>query len=105
MAKEYVEQRNGGYYVAGTRISLDSVVYAFLRGESPEGIAESFPALTMENIFGALSFYLANRDLVDQYLREGREEFDILREQARQKDPSLYAKLAEVRKKLHSPSA
>jgi hypothetical protein len=48
----------------------------------------------MENIFGALSFYLANRDLVDQYLREGRQEFDILREQARQKDPSLYAKLA-----------
>jgi uncharacterized protein (DUF433 family) len=94
MAKEYVEQRNGGYYVAGTRISLDSVVYAFLRGESPEGVAESFPALTMENIFGALSFYLANRDLVDQYLREGKQEFDLLREQARQKDPFLYAKLA-----------
>ncbi len=29
---EYVEQRNRGYYVKGTRISLDSVVYAFLRG-------------------------------------------------------------------------
>jgi uncharacterized protein (DUF433 family) len=105
MAKEYVEQRNGGYYVAGTRISLDSVVYAFLRGESPEGIAESFPALTMENIFGALSFYLANRNLVDQYLRDGKQEFEILREQARQKDPSLYAKLAEARKKIHTPSA
>ena len=31
---EYVEQRNGGYYVAGSRVSLDSVVYAFRRGES-----------------------------------------------------------------------
>ncbi len=38
MHSEYVEQRNGGYYVAGTRISLDSVVYAFNRGDSPERI-------------------------------------------------------------------
>jgi hypothetical protein len=53
--------------------SLDSVVYAFLSGESPEGIAESFPALGLEQIFGALAFYTANRELVDRYLsRPGR---------------------------------
>jgi len=28
MQSEYIEQCDGGYYVAGTRISLDSVVYA-----------------------------------------------------------------------------
>jgi hypothetical protein len=28
---EYVEVRNGGYYVAGTRIGLDVVVYDFRR--------------------------------------------------------------------------
>jgi uncharacterized protein (DUF433 family) len=59
MAKEYVERRESGYFIEGTRVSLDSVVYAFLRGESPEGIAESFPALTIEQIFGSLTFYLA----------------------------------------------
>jgi hypothetical protein len=46
MPGEYVEQRNRGYYIQGTRVSLDSVVYAFLRGESADGIAESFPAPT-----------------------------------------------------------
>jgi hypothetical protein len=35
MAKEYVEYRNGGYWIANTRVSLDSVVYAFLDGLSP----------------------------------------------------------------------
>jgi hypothetical protein len=35
MAKEYVEQRQGGYYLTSVRVSLDSIVYAFLRGESP----------------------------------------------------------------------
>ena len=45
MHSEYIEQRNGGYYVTGTRISLDSVVCAFNRGESPEQILESYPLL------------------------------------------------------------
>src|ERR1039457_7197569 len=67
MVKEYVEQRNGGYFIRDARVSLDSVVYAFLRGESPEGIAASFPALDLEHIFGALAFYMANREIVDRY--------------------------------------
>jgi hypothetical protein len=36
MAKEYVEKREGGYYIAGTRVSLDSIVYGFLSGTSPD---------------------------------------------------------------------
>jgi uncharacterized protein (DUF433 family) len=58
MGKDYIEQRNGGYFVQGTRVSLDSLIYAFLRGESPEEIANSFPALELEQIFGALAFYI-----------------------------------------------
>jgi uncharacterized protein (DUF433 family) len=103
MTKPYVEQRDGGYFVAGTRVSLDSVVYAFLRGESPEGIADSWPALTLEQVFGALSFYLANRDSVDQYLSDGKQEFQLLRERWRQANPALHAKLMEARRRVHSP--
>jgi uncharacterized protein (DUF433 family) len=83
MATDYVEHRNGGYLVEGTRVSLDSVVHAFLRGESPEGSAESFPALELEQVFGALTFYLANQEVVDRYLDEGRREFETLRQEAR----------------------
>jgi len=103
MGKEYIEQRNGGYYITDSRVSLDSVVYAFLRGESPEGIAESFPALTLEQIFGAMTYYLANRETVDRYLSDGRHEFEALRRQARQNNPALYAKLSEARKMAHKP--
>jgi uncharacterized protein (DUF433 family) len=105
MAKDYVEHRNGGYFVEGTRVSLDSVVQAFLRGESPEGIAESFPALDLEQVFGALTFYLANQHLVDRYLDEGRREFETLRQEARRNNPTLYAKLAEARRRSQTPSA
>jgi uncharacterized protein (DUF433 family) len=94
---EYVEQRNGGYYVAGTRVSLDSVVYAFLQGESPEGIQDSYTALTLEQIFGSLAYYLANRRVIDEYLRQGEIEYDRLYEEARAKDPAFYAKLDAAR--------
>jgi uncharacterized protein (DUF433 family) len=103
MTKAYLEQREGGYFATGTRVSLDSVVYAFLRGESPEGIADSWPPLTLEQVFGALSFYLANRESVDQYLSDGKQEFQLLREQSRQANPALHAKLMEARRRVHSP--
>src|SRR5689334_21118251 len=61
----YVEERNGGYYVASTRVSLDSVVCAFLRGQSPESICQSFAPLTLEQVYGAIAFYLANREAID----------------------------------------
>jgi uncharacterized protein (DUF433 family) len=105
MAKDYIEERSGAYFIAGTRVSLDSVVHAFLRGESPEGIAESFPALTLEQVLGALAFYLANREEIDQYLRQGSEDFERIRQQARQNSPGLYARLTDARQRANRPGA
>lgn len=105
MPKDYVEQRSGAYFVAQTRVSLDSVVYAFLRGESPEGIAESFPSLTLEQVLGSLAYYLAHRDEIDQYLRQGAEDFERLRQQARQNNPSLYARLTDARQRASRSGA
>ena len=61
MSNQYVDQRDGGYWVAGTRVSLDSIVYAFLDGQTAESIAQSFPMLALEEVYGAIAFYLANR--------------------------------------------
>ena len=52
MSKDYVTQIDGAYRIAGTRISLDSVVYAFLDGQPPESIIQSFPLLTLEQVYG-----------------------------------------------------
>ena len=68
--QSYVEQREGMYYVAGTRVSLDSIVYAFLEGHSAEGIQQSFSLLTLEQVYGAITYYLAHREIIDAYLQE-----------------------------------
>jgi uncharacterized protein (DUF433 family) len=71
---EYVEQRNGGFYVAGTRVSLDSIVYSFKAGDSPETIRQNFSLLTLEQVYGAIAFYLANEHEIDANIIEGEEE-------------------------------
>jgi uncharacterized protein (DUF433 family) len=93
----YVTQRDGAYRVAGTRVSLDSVVYAFLNGQTAESIAQSFPALNLEQVYGAITFYLAHRTEIDADLREGRAEFERLRAAAHEADPAFYQKLASAR--------
>ncbi|MFB2980489.1 DUF433 domain-containing protein [Microseira sp. BLCC-F43] len=99
LTKEYVEQRGEGFFIEGTRISLDSVVYAFLNGESAENIAQNFPLLSLEQVYGAIAFYLANRELIDAYLEEEEKEFDALRQSLREKNPTLYQKLVAAQQK------
>lgn len=102
MEGQYVEQRDDCYFVTDTRVSLDSIVYAFLRGESPDGIVESFPSLTLEQVFGALTFYLGNRDKIDRYLEVAAADFDRMRIESRRQHPSLYAKLEAARQSSSS---
>jgi len=80
LTKPYIEQQERGYWVVGTRISLDSIVYSFLDGESPESIAQNFPLLSLEQVYGAIAFYLANREFVDAYLEAGEAEFQQLQQ-------------------------
>lgn len=98
MSEEYVKQIEGAYRVAGTRVSLDSIVYAFRRGAAPESIQRSFPSLTLEHIYGAITFYLSHQEEVDQYLVEGEEEFEKLEGTSRQEHADWYDKLDRARK-------
>ncbi len=96
MAQDYIAQHDGGYWIADTRVSLDSVVYAFLEGLSPESIVDSFETLTLEQVYGALTYYLGHRADIDTYLRQSEAAFDALCRQAREAHPLLYGKLDEA---------
>jgi uncharacterized protein (DUF433 family) len=97
MNHPYVEQRDSGYWVGRSRVSLDSIVYAFQRGQTPEGIVQSFPTLSLEMVYGAITYYLANRQQIDDYLSAGNEQYESQRQAAREADPAFYQKLAERR--------
>jgi len=98
---EYVERRDGGYYVAGTRISLDSVVYAFNRGDSPERIVEEFPLLDrVSRVYGAIAFYLDHKTEIDKYLEKTEREFEASRTPLEQANPVLWEKIQRARAKM-----
>lgn len=97
MHSEYIEQRNGGYYVAGTRISLDSVVYSFNDGQSPEAIQEDFPLLKRGQIYGAIAFYLDHQAEIDKYLEDTKKEFEGAAIPLEQANPTLWAKIQRAK--------
>lgn len=96
---EYVEKRDGGYWIKGKRISLDSVVYAFRRGQSAESILHSFPLLTLEEIYGAITYYLANETEIDAYLISEDIEFEKMLQKARESD-DWYKKMDKAREAM-----
>lgn len=93
MSNDYISKINGAYQIRGTRVSLDSIVYAYLNELSPAEIVARFPAVTLEQIAGAIAFYHAHQAEIDAYLRDGEAEFERLQEQARETNAELYKKL------------
>jgi uncharacterized protein (DUF433 family) len=70
MARGYIEQRDGGFYIRGSRVPLDSIVHEFRNGVSAESIRQTFPTLTLEQVYGAIAFYLGHQAEVDASIRD-----------------------------------
>ena len=94
----YVEPTPEGVWkVCDSRVSLDSVLAAYLSGLSPEGIQEAFPSLSLEAIHGCLAFYLRNRAELDAYLQRERDNFEAQRRAMAVKNQPLTDRLRTVR--------
>jgi uncharacterized protein (DUF433 family) len=105
MDKAYVEQRSGGYWITGTRISLDSIIAAFNRGAAPETIRRSFPLLTLEEVYGAITFYLAHENEIAEYLQRSDAELgaqaDARRKKLKASRPELYERVVGSREETN----
>ncbi len=81
---------------------MESVVYQFLRGETPEGIVQCYPSLSLEQVYGGITFYLGRRVEMDGYLERGEARFADMAHAQRVANPLLYAKLDEARHGVHA---
>lgn len=95
-----VSTPQGSLRVAGTRVSLDSVIHAFWEGATPEEICQDFPSLPLAQVYGIIAYYLNHRDKVDAYIQTGHEEIENLQKEftARHKDF-----LTDLRRRLTAP--
>jgi uncharacterized protein (DUF433 family) len=105
MQREYVEVRNGGYYVTGSRVSLASIVHQYRDGAAPETIRQDFPTISLEQVHGAIAFYLGHEEQVEAYLHELEKKWDQLESAAKPADPGLQHRIDEARKRLLTKQA
>jgi uncharacterized protein (DUF433 family) len=69
----------GRLMVIGTRVPLDTLVAAFERGDSPEAIHESYPAVSLGDIYAVFTYCVRHRDDVNAYLAERAEHRQVQR--------------------------
>jgi uncharacterized protein (DUF433 family) len=58
------------YRISGTRITLDVIINQFKLGATAEQIHDSFPAASLQAIYGAIYYYVAHTEAMNAYLRE-----------------------------------
>ncbi len=105
MSGSYVENREGDYWIAGTRVSLDSVVYAYWEGHSPETITQSFSALSLEQVYGSIAYYLRHRKAVDASIKKAEATGEALRQDLRGQDTAFYERLARAKEQKQATKA
>lgn len=103
MSEEYVRQIEGVYRIGTTRVSLDSLVYLFREGSSAEGMVESYPSLTLEQVHGSLAYYLANQAEIDAYLLKGQRMAEAEHQLSRQRNAELITRLRRARHETQIP--
>jgi uncharacterized protein (DUF433 family) len=90
---EHVEERNGEYYVAHTRVPIGVVIAACERGDRPERIVEQFPSLSLADVYGVIAYYLDHKADLRMHFARRRDEYERTRQAARAERPEFYSDL------------
>lgn len=102
MPQEVVEKREKGYYIRGSRIALDSIVYPWRQGSTVEEIQRAYPSLDAREVKEAVEFYLANRAAVDAWIEESEREEGRMQAESKAVYPDLIERVEEVRREFHA---
>ena len=74
--------------MTGTRVSLDSIIFAFNEGATPEEIVQQYPTLDLKDVYVVISYYLQNQAEVEEYLdRRQAERRELKKEIESRFDP------------------
>lgn len=101
MNKEYVERRHESFYLIGSRVPLAHIVRPFQLGSSPEAIRSHYPTLTLEQVYGAITFYLGNKEEVERDIAEREAEEDAF-SASHPTPPEIKEKFERMRQQMAS---
>lgn len=82
----------------GTRIGIETILYDFIhRQRSPELIAQTYPSLTLEQVYAAILYYLHNQETVSKYLADWLEWSREVRKEQQQHPSPLRQSLLKAK--------
>jgi len=91
--------------VGRTRVTLDTLVAAFDRGDTPEEIARNYDALSLGEVYQAIGYYLGHQAEVNAYLERRQSSRAAGQEQAEsQHNPSGIRQRLLARRRLVNSS-
>jgi uncharacterized protein (DUF433 family) len=73
-ATPLIQEEDGTVRITGSRVTLDTIIGAFQKGATAEQIQDSFPSLSLAQIYGAIAYYLDHEADVGAYLGERKAE-------------------------------
>ena len=80
--------RHGVIRIGTTRVTLDTVVASFERGDSPEEIARNYDALSLGEVYQVIGYYLTHHGEIEKYVgRRLKERAANRKSLEKQRDP------------------
>jgi len=99
MGQDFVERRDDSLYLIGSRVPLAHIVREFQLGESPEAIRSHYSTLSLEQVYGAITFYLGHKSEVEDDMA-ARERVEDEFTRTHPAPPHLKEKLERARQQL-----
>jgi uncharacterized protein (DUF433 family) len=81
---------HGVIRVGATRVTLQTIIYAYQQHESPEQIVQSFDTLKLADIYAVIAYYFSHQDEVDDYLRQQEDEAGRIRREVETQHPEMF---------------
>ena len=82
----------------GTMIVIKTILYEYSdRALTPEEIAQTYPSLTLEQVYATILYYLHNKETISNYLKNWIEHGHRMREQQRLNPPPVSEKFRQLR--------
>jgi uncharacterized protein (DUF433 family) len=87
--------------IKGRRVGIETVLYDYIyKNKSAEQIAESYPSLTLAQVYATILYYLNNREKVKAYLLDWLNFSRQVRENQAQNPPPVVLRLRKLKAEI-----
>jgi uncharacterized protein (DUF433 family) len=94
------QDEGGAIRIGDTRVLLEMVIYAFLRGQTPEDIVQAYSSLKLDDVYAVITYYLQNRAEVEAYLEQVKTDSTLIRAKIEATQPTMQGIRERLLKRL-----